>query len=264
MAGKTEKTNLQRLHKTLSGLYEGRSRASLRFRMCLLFLDVAIVCSFIVVSFMGLPSGFYLADLLFAFIVLLDLVARWFIARDGRKFLFNPYNWADLVVVLSLVAPLFFGDFAFLRVIRALRVMRSHRVLQEMRKDITFFRRNEEVIQRSLNLLVFIFLISSFVYVVQAERNPDISTYTDALYFTVAALTTTGFGDIVLLGESGRWLSIAILVFGVGLFLRLLQSVFRPSKIKQKCSGCGLLLHDSDALHCKHCGREMKIETEGE
>lgn len=78
----------------------------------------------------------------------------------------------------------------------------------------------------------------------------------------MAALTTTGFGDIVLVGTSGKWLSIAILIVGVGLFLHLLQSVFQPSKVRQKCETCGLLLHDHDAIHCKHCGAEVKIETE--
>ncbi|MBQ1202298.1 MAG: two pore domain potassium channel family protein, partial [Loktanella sp.] len=123
--------------------------------------------------------------------------------------------------------------------------------------------RNEDLIQRSVNLVVFIFIVSGVVHASQRNVNPDIVTWVDALYFTMAALTTTGFGDIVLVGTSGRWLSIAILIVGVGLFLHLLQSVFQPSKVRKKCKSCGLVLHDHDAIHCKHCGAEMKIETEG-
>ena len=57
--------------------------------------------------------------------------------------------------------------------------------------------------------------------------------------------------------------SIAVMFFGVTLFLRLAQVLFRPSKVKVQCGTCGLRLHDADAVHCKHCGEFVHIETEG-
>jgi voltage-gated potassium channel len=30
-----------------------------------------------------------------------------------------------------------------------------------------------------------------------------------------------------------------------------------------KCPDCGLTRHDADAVHCKHCGKVIHIETEG-
>lgn len=252
------------LRETLFSLYHGRGKAGLRFRIGLLVFDLAIIGSYVVSSVVGIQNDSLALDLLLALIVAADLLARLFIAPNARDFLLrNPLNWADIVVILSLLAPLLFGDFAFLRVLRALRVLRSYRVLQELREDSRFFRRNEDVIQRSVNLAVFIFIVSSVVHASQLRMNPDINTWVDALYFTMAALTTTGFGDIVLVGPSGRWLSIVILIVGVGLFLHLLQSVFQPPKIRQKCKKCGLLLHDPDAIHCKHCGEAMNIATEG-
>jgi voltage-gated potassium channel len=61
----------------------------------------------------------------------------------------------------------------------------------------------------------------------------------------------------------GRLLSVGIMVVGVGLFLQLVRAIFSPAKIKHKCPNCGLLKHDVDAIHCKHCGEELNIETEG-
>ncbi|MFN3663637.1 potassium channel family protein [Yoonia sp.] len=252
------------LRGTLYELYHGRSKAGLRFRLGLLVFDLTIIGSYVITSVFGTAHDFPALNLLLALIVLADLIARWMIAPSARKFMLRePLNWADVIVIVSLVASQSFGDFAFLRVLRALRVLRSYRVLQELRDDSRFFRRNEEVIQRSVNLTVFIFIVSGLVHTSQQRVNPDIDTWVDALYFTMAALTTTGFGDIVLVGTPGRWLSIAILIVGVGLFLHLLQSVFQPPKVRQKCGSCGLLLHDPDAIHCKHCGAEMNIETEG-
>jgi voltage-gated potassium channel len=255
---------LEALRARLDELYHGRSRAALHFRLVLLAFDLIVIGSYVVTSMLGLPRGFPALDLVLAAILVADLAARWLISPSSRDFfLRNPFHWADMIVILSLIAPLVFGDFAFLRVLRALRVLRSHRVLQELRKDSRFFKRNEEVVQRTVNLTVFIFIVSGMVDATQRDINPQIADWLDALYFTMAALTTTGFGDIVLVGTSGKWLSIAILIFGVGLFLHLLQSVFQPPKVRQKCKDCGLLLHDPDAIHCKHCGAEINIETEG-
>ena len=73
-----------------------------------------------------------------------------------------------------------------------------------------------------------------------------------------------GFGDVVLKDTSGRLLSVIIMVVGVALFLRMVQTIFRPAKVHVVCAGCGLSRHDTDAVHCKHCGRLMRIETEGQ
>ena len=53
------------------------------------------------------------------------------------------------------------------------------------------------------------------------------------------------------------------MIFGVTLFLRLAQVLFRPNKVRYPCDDCGLLLHDPDAVHCKHCGAPVRIPTEG-
>ena len=78
------------------------------------------------------------------------------------------------------------------------------------------------------HLFVFIFIMTSIVYETQHWTNPNIKNYVDALYFTVTALTTTGFGDITLPGSTGRLISVIIMLFGVTLFLRLARYFFDP------------------------------------
>lgn len=36
------------------------------------------------------------------------------------------------------------------------------------------------------------------------------------------------------------------MVFGVSLFLRLIQTMFRPNKMRYTCQHCGLFLHEAD------------------
>ena len=52
-------------------------------------------------------------------------------------------------------------------------------------------------------------------------RNEQIANYADALYFTVTALTTTGFGDIVPVHAVARMLCVIEQVVGV-LFIAIL------------------------------------------
>jgi len=146
---------------------------------------------------------------------------------------------------------------------RSLRLLRSYHFLRDLRRESPWFRLHEDIIQRTANLGIFIFIVTSVVYVTQHLTNPKISNYVDALYFTITTLTTTGFGDITLEGVGGRLLAVVIMFVGVGLFLRLLQAIFRPYKVRFECPDCGLLVHDIDAVHCKHCGRILPIRDEG-
>jgi voltage-gated potassium channel len=144
-----------------------------------------------------------------------------------------------------------------------LRLLHTQRFLERLRRDSRFFCNNEEVIIAVANLCVFIFVMTGLVYATQHLRNPAIGNYADALYFTVTALTTTGFGDITLPGTTGRMISVVIMIFGVTLFLRLAQVLFRPNKVRFPCPACGLQRHDPDAVHCKACGTILNIPDEG-
>jgi len=261
----TSSTRTQRLHKTISELYHGRTtRRSTWFRYGLLVFDFATVIFFIVASMLPFSHALLIADLSIAALLILDYLARLWIAPNKPRFLFQVLNISDLIVIATLLAPTFIENFAFLRILRALRLLRSYHVLWDLRRRYPFFARNEELIGSVLNLAVFIFVMTAVVFVIEAESNPKINNYVDALYFTVTTLTTTGFGDITLEGSAGRLLAVLIMVIGVALFLRLVQTIFRPPKVRYECEQCGLNRHDPDAVHCKHCGHIVHIDTEGE
>jgi voltage-gated potassium channel len=255
-----ETTSLQ--EKTRS-LYRGSSLRARLFRFGILSFDILSIVFFIVSSLMRDTTLIYIIDALIALVILADLVARYWISERKDRFLWEATTWTDVIVIITLLLPWLIESLLFLRVIRALRLLRSYRVLKDLREEFAFFRRNEETIQSAVNLGVFVFVMTALVYVLQVNTNPQITNYIDALYFTVTALTTTGFGDITLTDTSGRILSVVIMVFGVALFLRLIQTIFRPTRVIYDCPDCGLHRHDADAVHCKHCGRVINISTEG-
>ena len=131
---------------------------------------------------------------------------------------------------MSFLAPIVGEGIGFLRILRTVRLLRTYQLLARLRADSPFFRRNEELIIAAVNLGVFIFIMTGFVYETQRWTNTEIGNCVDALYFTIAALTTTGFGDITLTGTLGHLLSVIIMIFGVTLFLRLVQVLLGPTR----------------------------------
>jgi voltage-gated potassium channel len=247
----------------LQELYFGDSHRARRFRYGLVIFDLFTIGIFLLSSVAREQWWMIPLDLVLAVLLSLEFAARTYAEEDRWQHLLSFATLADAVVIASLLLPAVIDNLAFLRVVRALRLLRSYHLLRDLKADSAWFRLYEDIIQRTVNLGVFVFIVTSAVYVTQNDINPSISNYIDALYFTITTLTTTGFGDITLVGPGGRLLAVVIMVVGVSLFLRLLQAIFRPNKMRCECPDCGLLLHDADAVHCKHCGRVMHITTEG-
>jgi voltage-gated potassium channel len=244
-------------------LYEGNSRQANRFRYALLAFDLVTIVYVIATSFSRFGGVVEVIDAVLGVVILADFAARVAIAPNRLRYLTYPTTLADIVAIASFLAPVTGEGLGFLRILRTLRLLHSYQILRRLRIDSPFFRAHEEVIVATVNLGVFVFVMTGLIHATQYRTNPDIKNYADALYFTVTTLTTTGFGDVTLPGTTGRLLSVATMIFGVTLFLRLAQVLFRPPKVRYSCPHCGLLRHDADAVHCKHCGEVLNIPDEG-
>jgi voltage-gated potassium channel len=244
-------------------LYHGRSQTAHRFRYALLAFDIVTIVFIIGTSFIPREPWIEYLDMIFGVVILADFCARiWVSPHPAREFA-HPATWADMVAIFSFLAPIVGEGLGFLRILRTLRLLHTYQLVARLRADSTFFRQNEESITAVINLIVFVFIMTGIVYETQHWRNPAIANYVDALYFTVTALTTTGFGDITLQGSLGRLIAVVIMIFGVTLFLRLLQTLLRPQKVRFPCPECGLQRHEADAVHCKACGATLNIPDEG-
>jgi len=252
-----------KLRAHISRLYNGDSHQARIFRWSLLAFDALTITYFLVASFFHHIDQLHVIEELIGILYLVEWLARMYISRHRLHDIFHPTGLADLIVIASLLTPSLTQNYSFLRVLRALRLLRSYHMLKYLRQQSSFVRQHEDVIFSVVNLAMFIFIITAIVYVTQVGKNTAIKDYVDALYFTIATLTTTGFGDITLMGTSGHLLAVLIMIFGISLFLRLIQTIFRPSKLRYECPTCGLSRHDTDAVHCKHCGAVLHITTEG-
>jgi voltage-gated potassium channel len=260
-AEEAERDKGLRLRARLRALYHGDSPVAVKFRLGIIVLDLIIVAFFVAAPIIKETRAFYAIDYAIAVFLVLDLGARCLATTDIKVWLKRPLVWVDLAVLATLLFPVWLANFGFLRVLRLWTLIESDFFWRTIgrRYDDTRF---EELTRAAVRLLTFIFVITGFVYATFIGRYEGIGGWVDALYWTVTSLTTTGYGDISLPGVWGRLLSIAVMLGGVSLFIRLMQVLVRPHKVRHACPRCALLLHDPDAVHCKACGEVLCIPNE--
>ncbi len=218
-------------------------------------LEVAIVCLFIV-----------------------EYAARIYGAPNRWRQVFNVYSLIDLAAILPTLSVLLlnysgFGlNMAFLNTIRAFNVFRIFRFLRFTADGDFFFGRINMSILRLVRLiatiLIIFFVSSGLFFHVEHTLNNQVNTFGDAFYFSVVTLTTVGFGDITPLSESGRWVTVLMILSGIILIPWQASQVVKEwmrmsSKTDVVCPSCGLKYHDRDASHCKACGHVIYQPYDG-
>ena len=163
---------LRRAQARIRQLYEGGSAEAHRFRYALLVFDLVTLLFIVATSFVPRNDVVEALDVVFGLVILADFGARLFISRHRLRDLLHPVAWADIAAIVSFLAPLVGEAAGFLRILRTLRLLRSYQLLMRLRRDIPYFRDNEEVIIAVANFVVFLFVMTGFVYETQHASNP--------------------------------------------------------------------------------------------
>jgi voltage-gated potassium channel len=115
-------------------------------------------------------------DVIFGLLILADFTARLAISQHRLRDLLHPATWADLVAILSFLAPLAGEAGGFLRVLRTLRPLQTYTVLARLRTDSPCFDKTRSWRSPSC----FLFVMTGIVYETQHWANPEIRNYVDA------------------------------------------------------------------------------------
>jgi voltage-gated potassium channel len=255
------------LNRTLFWLYSGQGKWPSIFRWAMLVFDLLTIALFLVHPLVSWHDGttestglWLYVDIFIATVIILDVVARFYVERYKWRFFLRATNVADVLVAATIVVPFIAQNLIFLRVLRVLRLVRAYEYLDQKHAFSKWLHLNSLVVSKVVNLVVFVFIMTAVVYVNEVRQDDTrIASYLDALYFTITSLTTTGYGDIVLSGAAGRWISIIAMVLGVTLFLQLIRAIAIGDKVREPCPSCHLTLHDRDAAHCKRCGADLFV-----
>ncbi|MEO8234376.1 MAG: ion transporter [Flavobacterium sp.] len=171
------------------------------------------------------------------------------------KFSFSAFGLIDLFAILPFYLPLIFPfDLRVLRILRLFRLLRIFKLgrLSKSLQTITSVLKDSKS-ELSITLFVaFILLIlsSTLMYYVENEAQPDkFENIGQSLWWSVAILTTVGYGDIYPITGLGKILSSVIAIIGIGfvaLPTGIISSAFisrmqneKLSKTECKCPKCG-------------------------
>jgi voltage-gated potassium channel len=249
-----------RMRKSLQRLERGRDQWALRWQVMLAVVDFAILAFFLLGPYLRTGPTYLIIDYLVAVWILGEMLARALSAPSLRVWISRAMTWIDIAILATLLFPDLLYNFAFLRIMRLWAIGNSPLLREGLRR--AGYAHLLDVIKAVLNFLVFLFVITGFVYTSFFYNREGGEGFVDALYFTVATVTTTGFGDITLPGTVGKLTSVVTMIVGISLFVRLAQAVVRPFKVTFPCPTCGLQRHDLDAVHCKACGETLKIPND--
>ena len=180
------------------------------------------------------------------------------------------YGVVDLLAILPTYLAFFFPSASFMGVIRLLRVMRIFRVLKLVRylqdsnillRSLLMARRKIFIFFSTVAILVTIF--GALIFVIEGPKN-GFTSIPQSIYWAIVTITTVGYGDLVPQTNLGKavasitmLLGYSILAVPTGIITAELNQEMRTHKSLVKCPNCSKSGHESDAMHCKHCGSEL-------
>jgi voltage-gated potassium channel len=142
--------------------------------------------------------------------------------RKRLRFMLHPLAIIDLIVVVTSLMPFFFADVAMLRLVRLLRIValakftRFNHAIEEITMAV-WGRRYELIVTISLG---WVLLLTGAValYWAEGDVQPEqFGSVLRALWWSVATLTTVGYGDAVPITPLGKALGAFVALCGVAL-----------------------------------------------
>jgi voltage-gated potassium channel len=148
-------------------------------------------------------------------VLFLDFCLRLWTAESKPRYLFRQFGWADLLASLPLMQ---------LKVLRVFRLIRVYRLLKVYGvRNISRSLSSERAGSALLGLLLLAFLVLEFgslwmLGIESTDPDANITSASDAIWYTIVTISTVGYGDQFPVTNPGRLLGAVVIILGVGIF----------------------------------------------
>lgn len=151
----------------------------------------------------------------------IEYLTRVIFSRPRKGYVFSFFGIIDLLAII----PYFLGLGIDLRNLRALRMLRLFRILKLVRysKAMRRFHRafvisKEEIVLFLVTACILFYLAGTGIYYFENQAQPEVfSSVFDGLWWSVATLTTVGYGDAYPITVGGKVFTFIILIIGLGI-----------------------------------------------
>lgn len=136
------------------------------------------------------------------------------------KFLRRPSTFVDVVAVLPFyLQALSAVDLRFVRILRALRILKLTRYNTALKTFATVMAREKRAFAAALFITMLITILGgAIVYEVEHHVQPDkFDTMFRALYWAVITLASVGYGDISPVTPIGQAMTMLLALLGIGI-----------------------------------------------
>ena len=144
-------------------------------------------------------------------IFLADFALRF--RRAPSKLAFMKWGWIDLISSIPAYDFLRWG-----RMVRVIRILRAFRSARHLVAFLYLRRTRNLALTVVLTAFVLVIFSSIAVLVFEDEKESNIRTPFDAVWWAVSTMTTVGYGDKVPVTVEGKIVAMILMVVGVGLF----------------------------------------------
>jgi voltage-gated potassium channel Kch len=163
----------------------------------------------------GLQEVLRVMNAVLSGIFLVDFTYRISTANSKSGYFFRQYGWADLVASVPLPQLKVLRVFRLFRVYRLMRDIGPKNILNSLVKD-----RAGSALYTLLmaGILVLQFGSLAMLRIEQYAPGANITSASDALWYTIVTISTVGYGDQYPVTNAGREVGALIIVVGVGIF----------------------------------------------
>jgi len=146
-------------------------------------------------------------DACIAVIFLTEFISSTYRAPNRLRYFLG--HWYDLLA--SIPAPM-----PSLRMFRGIRLIRTIRLIRLLRFSRALRFLEESKVGHVVVAFIMVTLFGAIgLHILEHDVNPCINSSLDTLYWSLATVTTVGFGDIVAITPPGRMLSISLMIVGI-------------------------------------------------
>jgi voltage-gated potassium channel len=206
----------------------------------------------------------------FTILFTIEYILRIITVRKASKYIFSFYGLVDFIAIIPTYLSFVFVGAQSLLIFRALRLLRIFRVFK-MGRYISEAKMLAQALRASARkilvflatVIVLVLILGSVMYLIEGEEY-GFNSIPISIYWAIVTLTTVGYGDMVPMTITGKFLANFTMILGYAIIavptgiVTMEMARTRNIEISGKaCKNCNTTGHDINAKYCKYCAEEL-------